>query len=58
MVRKDIPDHVTYDASKSSYPRVVVWALGFWGIPSPKRRDLRADPPSPNSPTPGSDDHR
>lgn len=44
--RNEIPDHVTYDASQSTYPRIVVWTLGFWGIPSPKRRDLRTDPPS------------
>jgi hypothetical protein len=38
---KDLPDHVTYDASESSLPRVLVWTLAFVGIPSPKRRDLR-----------------
>jgi len=39
--RTELPDHVTYDASQSSLPRVLVWALAFVGIPSPKRRDLR-----------------
>ncbi len=46
----DLPDHVTYDARQSSYPTVLVWSLGFFGIPSPKKRELRADAQKPDPP--------
>jgi hypothetical protein len=47
---KELPDHVTYDASQSSLPRVLVWTLALVGIPSPKRRDLRRDAQQTNGP--------
>jgi len=46
--RKDLPDDVTYDASQSSLPRILVWPLALVGIPSPKRRELRKDHQQPN----------
>jgi hypothetical protein len=45
MARNDIPDHVTYDAKQSTFPRPLVWALAFWGVPSPKRAELLKDAP-------------
>jgi hypothetical protein len=48
--RKDLPDHVTYDASQSPLPRILVWPLALVGIPSPKRRELRKGDQQTNPP--------